>query len=226
MGNSKIAFGKHVSSQRRSGFSLLELLVVLSIISVLAALLLPVLFTVQGKAREIRCNSNLRQIGLSIAMYAQDYDGLYPFAVDPMDKFAPQSWDSYPQFKAQIPTMPLIQDSLKTYSAPALFRCPSDTGFNIGDFNGLPLDAQPSSFEKFGTSYYYRTEIALRRASEMTFDTPSQINVLFDGAGYWHGTLIPLAQRYNVLFADGHIKNLTRPQIDAVWSMPLQQPSP
>src|SRR5215212_2945094 len=92
--------------QPMAGFTLIELLVVIAIISLLAALLFPVFASARGKARETVCLSNMRQAGLAISMYAQDYDGLYPYAVDPADRDTPQIWNSIPAFKAQIPFLP------------------------------------------------------------------------------------------------------------------------
>ncbi len=207
---------------RVRAFTLIELLVVIAIITLLAALLFPVFATARGKAKEISCVSNLRQIGLAIRMYAQDHDELYPFAVDPTDKFTPQIWSEFPQFQALIPSMPMLHETLQPYlRSNAIFRCPSDTGYDVEDFNGTPLDASPSSFEKFGTSYNYRTEISFRRMGEASFQQPSQVNTLFDAAGRWHGGYLFDRLRYNVLHGDGHVKNLSRDQIDRLWDTPL-----
>lgn len=203
-------------------FTLVELLTVIAIIGVLAALLFPVFLTARGKAREISCLSNLRQIGISVSLYAQDNDGLYPFALDPADRYTPQIWNSQPGFQALFPYMSMVHEVLQPYAkSKDIFRCPGDTGFQIEDFTGIPLDAQPTSYERFGTSYYYRTEIAMLRAGEASFQFPAEVNVLFDGAGKWHGSLIPSSLRYNVVFADGHAKNLTRSRLDRIWATPL-----
>jgi len=59
---------------RRRGFTLIELLVVIAIIAILAAILFPVFARAREKARQASCSSNLKQIALGFAMYAQDYD--------------------------------------------------------------------------------------------------------------------------------------------------------
>ncbi len=63
---------------KKQGFTLIELLVVIAIIAILAAILFPVFAQAREKARQISCVSNMKQIGLGIMQYQQDYDETFP----------------------------------------------------------------------------------------------------------------------------------------------------
>lgn len=65
-------------STTRRGFTLIELLIVITIIAILAALLFPVFARARESARQSSCQSNLKQIGVSIELYKDDSDGNYP----------------------------------------------------------------------------------------------------------------------------------------------------
>src|SRR5437879_2990316 len=94
----------------RRGFTLIELLVVIAIIAILAAILFPVFAQAREKARSVSCLSNMRQIGMAIQMYAQDWDeGLV------LNEHSDESWI----------------DTLQPYSRSKLLnRCPSDRSTN------------------------------------------------------------------------------------------------
>jgi prepilin-type N-terminal cleavage/methylation domain-containing protein len=68
-----------VLSHRRRGFTLIELLVVMAVIATLVALLLPALASAKDAGRRATCLSNLRQIGLAIHGYSDEFGGRIPF---------------------------------------------------------------------------------------------------------------------------------------------------
>ena len=68
-----------MKTRNRRAFTLIELLVVIAIISILAAILFPVFARARENARRASCMSNMKQIGLGIMQYTQDYDERYPY---------------------------------------------------------------------------------------------------------------------------------------------------
>ncbi len=100
---------------RKKAFALIELLVVIAIIAILAAILFPVFARARENARRASCLSNLKQIGLGLMMYTQDYD----------EKLPP----TYNYYNGSG-NVPLIwwQDVTQPYiKSWQLFICPSDS---------------------------------------------------------------------------------------------------
>src|SRR5580658_5337657 len=71
---------KAASRRRKGGFTLIELLVVIAIIAILAALLLPALASAKERGKRVACMSNLKQINLSLQMYAGESKNKLPSA--------------------------------------------------------------------------------------------------------------------------------------------------
>lgn len=222
---------------RKRGFTLIELLVVIAIIGVLAAILFPVFARAKAAAKQAVCVSNLSQIGKAIALYMDSYDDVFPAAVDASDKYKPEIWDDFPEFKARIPYMPLMPDALEPFlKNKDVFLCPADRGTRILD-NHYPLEfyTSPTLFKTYGSSYFFRTEIAFKYFMQTQFQLPASVNVMFDGAGHWHGsaraavpdddfeTFVELRRRYryNCLFGDLHVKSLNADQLQQAWNTPL-----
>jgi prepilin-type N-terminal cleavage/methylation domain-containing protein/prepilin-type processing-associated H-X9-DG protein len=123
------------SPHRRPAFTLVELLVVIAIIGLLAALLVPALSSSKVKARQTGCLSNMRQLGLGMLMYADDYQGLLPLTTHGSND-ATDSWvNTLPSYVGNVDKIRL---------------CPADpranerltnngTSYVINEFLAVPL---------------------------------------------------------------------------------------
>ncbi len=212
-----------MSQRHRKGFTLIELLVVIAIIAILAAILFPVFAQAREKARGIACLSNVRQAGLALAQYVQDYDERTPSlgggACDPND--TDFTGCLYPYTKSF-----------------AVFYCPDRT-----DNNGSAFDHNPSG-QLAGYGYNWgpierrgggmlngqmvnpetgknflqgRTLAQFQNPAEMvafgdTYDTRRQTAdftfLLCTYAGGTQSGLRHSGGHFNFAFADGHAKSI------------------
>lgn len=241
----------------RAGFTLVEILAIITVIAILAGMMFPVLSRARDAASTSACASNLRQLGQAILLYREDFDDRFPYAIDFEDRYQIDvwtSWDNYiPNASEHVRALAARKasdgsiyggqiDRVLQPWAPAeeIWRCPGDTG--AGGISAATSTSYTKTIDRLpvwritrgdgawgGTSYVYRTELGLWLKPASRLRSPASINVLMDAAFYWH-TRLHRAPRlnasewndynqgsYNVLFADGHVRNITQKEYYDAW---------
>ena len=130
-------------TKARTAFTLIELLVVIAIIAILAAILFPVFAQAREKARQTTCTSNLRQIGIAVLQYSQDYDETYPLS----------RWDGGGPGR-RMSWVEMTMPNMKSY---AVYRCPSDKS----EFVNVTTSWLPPGVPAFRSSYAYNIDFGL-----------------------------------------------------------------
>lgn len=178
---------------RLKGFTVVELLVSISIIAVLMGLLVPAVMSSREAARRTQCRSNMKQIGIGIEMYLDQTVGWqkYPYAA------------IVPSFNPSSLPLPEVLGMYVEKNA-AVFSCPDDTFY---------FNTEKISFE------YNRDRIAGLRKHEIASrqNRPlTEVPILWDLApvhGYWFSPspwVAPInapPKTRNMLFADGHVES-------------------
>jgi len=233
---------KHISSNQPStwhkkAFTLIELLVVIAIIAILAAILFPVFARARENARRSSCQSNLKQIGLGIIQYVQDYD-----------EKLPASELDYRTFPADSPgtRTPWCQAIFPYTKSTQVYVCPSSTNqqtirgtngkivgcyyVNGGDDGSLSADT-PTQQRPFGDLGDGRPIAVIADSSQCILvaeykgnrDDPKLYNT--DDLKFQ-----PHLGTTNFLFADGHVKSLrpsrTVTATSSLWSVDAAHTTP
>lgn len=210
---------------RNQGFTLIELLVVIAIISILAAILFPVFARARENARRASCMSNLKQIGLGIMMYLQDYDEKYPPPIAGTwgltGTYVTQTDPSMPGYLFttsdgsssghHVTWMDIIEPYIRSTQ---IFVCPSVSSTVYPSY-GYSENLWTSNATS-GTSGISLSAVNNPAQSMMSMDYATDYN-LYANAGdgqNWLKTDNTIVCRHldgpNVLFCDGHVKWLNR----------------
>jgi prepilin-type N-terminal cleavage/methylation domain-containing protein len=216
-------------SSRNAAFTLIELLVVIAIIAILAAILFPVFAQARERARAISCLSNTRQIGLSMVMYAQDYDETMPATHSLATNGALVHW-GVDRAVAGVTVASLCNAYIK---ANLIFQCPSARTRTPLSYmyNDLIAGTSLGAMSSPASSILLTDGSPRTPATSLTtgqwgvghaFESTARAGTIVaaTGVGAWESSAIVDGGRHfagvNVAFGDSHCKQLKLTQIPTI----------
>jgi prepilin-type N-terminal cleavage/methylation domain-containing protein len=130
----------------KRGFTLIELLVVIAIIAILAAILLPVFATARERARRASCASNLKQLGLAVIAYTQDFDERFPCGDNWHGTTAANDANYFCGSKWQINSY---------VKSDGVWHCPDDGDWNTAGPNSPWYTSYGTMFDSWYDTHYW-----------------------------------------------------------------------